>query len=214
MENRNKNNEVKISGVIKGDARYKFARNGEQFYEAFLSCKRDSGIEDVVSILYSGMITGAEDIKDGVSVFLTGQYRSKNKTENGKSRLLLSVFVTEIEINPSRNFKRDYNRIKVNGFLCKEPVYRTTPLGREITDLLIAINRPFHKTDYIPCICWGRTAVYVANHFKVGDPISFVGRIQSRNYEKNTEDGPVVKTTYEVSIMKLIESEKNKDKEG
>ena len=140
-------------------------------------------------------------------MYASGQFRSYNRHEETKNRLVLSVFVRELTISDSRN-EEDYaankpNQIFLDGFICKPPVYRKTPLGREIADVLLAVNRPYGKSDYIPCICWGRNARY-AESFNVGGHVQIWGRIQSREYQKKISDDEVEKRiAYEVSVSKL-----------
>ena len=139
------------------------------------------------------------EVKEGSKITITGQFRSYNKLDSNKSRLMLTVFARTIseydpEVNP--------NTIELEGFICKQPMYRTTPFKREICDLLVAVNRAYNKSDYIPCIAWGRNARFV-NSLTVGERISVVGRIQSREYQKITENGTVTKTAYEVSISRI-----------
>ena len=154
----------------------------------------------MLPVTISERLIRTNDLKRGSALCALGQFRSYNKLENGRSRLMLTVFVREIlkEV-PSEN----PNNIILSGYLCKQPVYRTTPFNREIADMLVAVNRAYNKSDYIPCIAWGRNARFVQN-LKVGDRIALSGRIQSREYQKRlSEDNTVTMTAYEVSVSKL-----------
>ncbi len=141
-----------------------------------------------------------EDMKVGGTICALGQFRSYNKLEGGKSRLMLTVFIRELfDTEPGKN----PNSIVLSGYICKPPVYRTTPFNREIADLLIAVNRSYNKSDYIPAIAWGRNARFVSN-LTVGDKVALSGRIQSREYQKKQpDDSFLTMTAYEVSISKL-----------
>ena len=151
-------------------------------------------------VTISERLIQGNDLKIGSVICALGQFRSYNKLENGRSRLMLTVFVREIVAEaPSKN----PNSIVLSGYICKPPVYRTTPFNREIADLLIAVNRAYNKSDYIPCIAWGRNARFVQN-LKVGDRVALSGRIQSREYQKRlSETETVTMTAYEVSVSKL-----------
>jgi len=143
-----------------------------------------------------------EDYK-GYKIAVTGQFRSYNRHEEKKNRLILSVFAREVEFINEIEESSKSNQIYLDGFICKEPIYRKTPLGREIADLLIAVNRPYGKSDYIPCICWGRNARFASN-FTVGSRCAIWGRIQSREYMKKlSEEEAVKRVAYEVSVSKL-----------
>ncbi len=195
-----KNNKVYVTGEIVSDKTFSHEVYGEGFYEFFLKVMRLSGQADILPVTVSERLIEAHDLKKGSIVAASGQFRSYNKLENGKSRLMLTVFVREIEeIDESRN----PNGILLSGYICKPPVYRKTPLGREIADLLLAVNRPYGKSDYIPCICWGRNARF-ANGFEVGDKCCVWGRIQSREYMKKLDEEHMERrVAYEVSVSKL-----------
>lgn len=198
--NTEKNNKVYFMGQIVSDATFSHEVYGEGFYELYVKVMRLSGQADILPVTISERLIRQRDLKIGSDICALGQFRSYNKLENGKSRLMLTVFVREIvEIAPSRN----PNSIVLSGYICKPPVYRTTPFNREIADLLVAVNRAYNKSDYIPCIAWGRNARFVQN-LKVGDRIALSGRIQSREYQKKlSESETVTMTAYEVSISKL-----------
>lgn len=195
-----KNNKVFISGEILTDAVFSHEVYGEGFYEMNVLVKRLSGQGDVLPVTISERLISDKDLKVGVTINALGQFRSYNKLLNGKSKLMLTVFVRELlDDVPSRN----PNSIVLTGYICKQPIYRTTPFNREIADILIAVNRSYNKSDYIPCIAWGRNARFAKN-LCVGDKIAVSGRIQSREYQKKiTDDDIKIMTAYEVSISKL-----------
>lgn len=196
------NNKVFLQGRVETVPEYNHSVKEENFYGFNLSVARLSGQTDIIPIIISKQLIDFYEIKLGDNIALRGQFRSFNKLENERRRLVLSVFVKEIcewdnEANP--------NVIELNGFVCKPAIYRTTPFSREICDVLLAVNRKFNKSDYIPCIAWGNNAHLVS---KMGVPtnLKIVGRIQSREYNKILEGSniPITKTAYEVSISKLI----------
>ena len=194
------NNKVNIAGVICSDFTYSHTLCGEKFYIADLEVERTSGNSDIIPIMVSDRMIKIEDLT-GVSVEITGQFRSYNKNIDGKTKLLLTVFVLEIEV--LENFTYNNNNVELVGYICKEPIYRTTPLGKEITDVLLAVNRQCRKTDYIPCICWGRNAKYVGD-LTVGTKINIAGRIQSRTFTKKIdEDTYEERIAYELSASKV-----------
>ncbi|MBE5756208.1 MAG: single-stranded DNA-binding protein [Clostridiales bacterium] len=202
MYQMDKNNKVYLSGEIVTKAEFSHEVYGEGFYEMMVSVKRLSGQEDVLPITISERLILDKDLKEGSNIFALGQFRSYNKLIDGKSKLMLTVFIKELlEEERSKN----PNTIVLSGYVCKEPIYRTTPFNREIADLLIAVNRSYNKSDYIPCIAWGRNARFVQN-LAVGERVSLSGRIQSREYQKRTEDDVKKMTAYEVSISKIAAS--------
>ena len=198
--NSEKNNKVYFMGEIVSDAKFSHEVYGEGFYEFYVKVMRLSGQADILPVTISERLIQGNDFKIGSTISALGQFRSYNKLEGGKSRLMLTVFVREIvEASPANN----PNSIVLSGYICKPPVYRTTPFNREIADLLIAVNRAYNKSDYIPCIAWGRNARFVQN-LKVGDRVALSGRIQSREYQKRlSETETVTMTAYEVSVSKL-----------
>lgn len=197
------NNKVKLTGTVVSEPEFSHEVYGEQFFNLFLEVKRISGVADIVPLTISERLFNLEDKCIGTVVRVSGQFRSFNKHEENKNRLVLSVFVREIE-----RVVNDYdeeNEIEIDGFVCKDPVYRKTPLGREIADILFAVNRSYGKSDYIPCIVWGRNAVY-ASGLPVGTHLKITGRIQSRKYIKRYLDGAEEeRTAYEVSVSKIEE---------
>lgn len=193
------NNVATLSGTVVGEAVFSHEVFGEKFYEVTLSVKRLSGLEDLLPISVSEhLLTSA--FTNGNSVTVTGQFRSYNKNVGERSKLMLTVFVRDVlpydeTSNP--------NVVELTGYICKQPIYRTTPFNREICDVLLAVNRQYNKSDYIPCIVWGRNARF-AGTLPVGKHVSVVGRVQSRNYQKKLPDDTVVtKTAYEVSVSKI-----------
>ena len=197
--NTEKNNKVYLFGEIVSEAKFSHEVYGEGFYEFFVKVMRLSGQADILPVTVSERIM-TEDMKVGGTICALGQFRSYNKLEAGKSRLMLTVFVRELlDVQPGKN----PNSIVLSGYICKPPVYRTTPFNREIADLLIAVNRSYNKSDYIPAIAWGRNARFVRN-LSVGDKVALSGRIQSREYQKKQPDESfLTMTAYEVSISKL-----------
>ncbi|MBQ7348569.1 MAG: single-stranded DNA-binding protein, partial [Clostridia bacterium] len=173
------NNRVFISGEILTEAEFSHEVYGEGFYEMNVLVKRLSGQGDILPVTVSERLIQDENLKKGVTINALGQFRSYNKLVDGKSKLMLTVFVREIlpEINA-----KNPNSIVLCGYICKPPVYRTTPFNREIADILIAVNRSYNKSDYIPCIAWGRNARFAKN-LEVGERIAISGRIQSREYQ-------------------------------
>ena len=203
-----KNNKVFIAGEIVSDATFSHEVYGEGFYEFFVRVMRLSGQADVLPITVSERLIQDGTLEKGKSICALGQFRSYNKIENGRSRLMLTVFVRELlQDAPDKN----PNSILLSGYICKPPVYRTTPFNREIADVLIAVNRAYNKSDYIPCIAWGRNARFVKN-LGVGDRIAVSGRIQSREYQKRISDTEAkTMTAYEVSVSKLAAFDAGED---
>ncbi len=208
-----KNNKVYLMGEIVSDATFSHEVYGEGFYECYVQVMRLSGQADILPVTISERLIEGHHLEKGSVICAVGQFRSYNKLENGRSRLMLTVFVRELlEDAPTNN----PNSIILSGYLCKPPVYRTTPFNREIADLLVAVNRAYNKSDYIPCIAWGRNARFVQN-LKVGDRVALSGRIQSREYQKKkSETESVTMTAYEVSVSKLaaFDSAESFDLEG
>ena len=195
-----KNNKVFISGEIVTDAEFSHEVYGEGFYEMSVLVKRLSGQGDILPVTISERLINDKDLKVGKVINALGQFRSYNKLVDGKSKLMLTVFVRELLDAP---YVKNPNSIVLSGYICKPPVYRTTPFNREIADVLIAVNRSYNKSDYIPCIAWGRNARFAKN-LEVGEKIAISGRIQSREYQKRfAEDDVKILTAYEVSISKL-----------
>lgn len=194
------NNKLQLSGVITKSPVFSHEVFGEGFFETEIAVQRLSEQEDIIPITISDRLLTQHNVKVGSRISVVGQFRSYNKLDNNKSRLLLTAFVRDfVEENEIEN----PNLIEITGYICKTPIYRTTPFKREICDVLIAVNRSYNKSDYIPCILWGRNARFVQN-LQVGEKLSIVGRIQSRKYVKNYgEDNIEERTAYEVSASRV-----------
>ena len=196
------NNKVYLQGVVDSNPVFNHAVKDEEFYGFNLSVARLSGQHDIIPIIIAKRLIEFYNIKRGDNLAVKGQFRSFNKLENEKRKLILSVFVKEIcEWDEGAN----PNVVELNGFVCKPVIYRITPFSREICDVLLAVNRRFNKSDYIPCIAWGNNA-QIVSQLNVPSSSKIVGRIQSREYNKLIENSneSVTKTAYEVSISKLI----------
>lgn len=197
------NNQVTISGEIVSEFRFSHELFGEKFYLMDVEVPRLSDSSDKIPVMVSERLVDIEQDFVGVKIKVEGQFRSYNHHGEKKNRLLLSVFAREIELVDEIEEGAKSNQIYLDGFICKEPIYRKTPLGREIADILIAVNRPYGKSDYIPCICWGRNARF-ASGFEVGTRCAVFGRIQSREYMKKiSEEQSEKKVAYEVSVNKV-----------
>ena len=197
------NNQVTISGEIASGFNFSHEIFGEKFYIVDVNVQRMSDASDIVPVMVSDRLVDVSNDCIGKIVIVTGQFRSYNKQDGEKKRLVLSVFAREFEFLSENEVCLYDNHVFLDGYICKEPKYRKTPLGREIADILIAVNRPYGKSDYIPCVCWGRNARYAGN-LKVGERCAIEGRIQSRDYIKRNADGSEEnRTAYEVSVSKL-----------
>ncbi len=197
------NNQVTVMGEIVSDFSFSHEIFGEGFYLVDMAVKRLSESYDVIPLMVSERLIDVNGDYKGMYVCVNGQFRSYNRHEERKNRLVLSVFAREIDFIEELEESAKTNQIYLDGYICKEPIYRKTPLGREIADVLLAVNRPYGKSDYIPCICWGRNARY-ANGFKVGERCAVWGRIQSREYMKKLSESEVEKrVAFEVSVSKL-----------
>lgn len=201
MKNMIDNNQVQIVGEFISGFEYSHNIYGESFYTSNFRVERISHNVDIIPVMISDRLIDINDDLIGRTVNVSGQFRSYNKFIDGKNKLILSVFVREIEDTD----KHDFNQIILDGYICKLPIYRITPLGREIADVLLAINRPYGKTDYIPCVAWGRNARCV-NKLNIGTRICINGRIQSREYTKKLPGIQYKKrVAYEVSIRDMEE---------
>ena len=188
------NNQVTIVGTVDSEFTYSHEVFGEGFYMLEVVVSRLSHMEDRIPLMVSERLVDVKESCMGKIVEVHGQFRSYNKHEEGRNRLILSVFVREFSFVGEEGTMTKPNSIYLDGYICKRPVYQMTPLGREIADLLMAVNRPYGKSDYLPCICWGRNARF-AGKFEVGTHIHLWGRIQSRTYQKRLEDDVVEKLT-------------------
>lgn len=205
MSREQENNKVTLSGEIVRNFEFSHEFYGEGFYTATLTSEKLSGAKDTIPIMVSERIIDVEADWIGQFVRVSGQFRSYNKHEGERNHLILSVFVREFEgITDERDFGlEDENLISLDGYICKKPTYRKTPLGREIADILLAVNRPYGKSDYIPMICWGRNAVY-ASGLEIGTRLRIEGRIQRREYQKRISDDEYeTRVAYEVSVSRL-----------
>ena len=213
------NNYLTLVGKVTGEKKFSHEIYGERFYIFNLSIPRLSGNSDIIPITVSERLINEETLQEGKKLLVKGQFRSYNIYENEKNRLILTVFAKDIvEVEESNEeeseiVKKDVitNEVVLIGFICKKPIYRQTPFGREISDLLLAVNRAYNKSDYIPCIAWGRNARFCQN-LEVGTQVKVVGRVQSRTYEKKHEDGTVeTRVAYEVSVgsLEVIEEKDN-----
>ena len=197
------NNQVTMIGEIVSEFEFSHEVYGEGFYLVDISVSRLSDSEDNIPLMVSERLVDVTQSYIGETISVSGQFRSYNRHEEKKNRLILSVFVRELEFVDEIEDDIKSNQIYLDGYICKEPIYRKTPLGREIADLLVAVNRSYGKSDYIPCICWGRNARY-ASSFEVGSHVEVYGRIQSREYIKKIgEEQTEKRVAYEVSVNKI-----------
>ena len=213
------NNHITLVGKITDEKKFSHEIYGEKFYTFDLSVPRLSGNADIIPVTISERLFKDEDLVIDKKVKITGQFRSYNSYENERNRLILTVFAKDIEFLPNQEEEivasKDLisNEVVLTGYICKQPIYRQTPFGREIADILLAVNRAYNKSDYIPCITWGRNARYCSK-MPVGTEVKVIGRVQSRAYEKKHDDGTVgQKVAYEVSIsnLEVIDEKKKLD---
>ena len=212
------NNYLTLVGKVTGEKKFSHEIYGERFYIFNLSIPRLSGNSDIIPITVSERLIKEDKLQEGKKLLIKGQFRSYNSYENEKNRLILTVFAKDIMEVEEKNEEEETDFIKKDtitneevlvGHICKKPIYRQTPFGREISDLLLAVNRAYNKSDYIPCIAWGRNARFCQN-LEVGSQVKVVGRVQSRTYEKKHEDGSVeTRVAYEVSVGSLEVIEEN-----
>ena len=223
------NNHIIMVGKVTSDKRFSHEIYGEKFYIFDLSVPRLSGNSDIIPITISERLLTTQDVFIGAKLQIDGQFRSYNSYDNEKNKLILTVFVKDVQFleenqEEEEEARRDVvsNEVILDGYICKKPIYRKTPFGREISDILLAVNRAYNKSDYIPCIAWGRNARFCEN-VAVGTEVRIIGRVQSREYEKKYEDGTVEKrVAYEVSVSSLEianqdgneEEEKEENKEA
>lgn len=201
----NKTNTAKVIGKLQGGLCVDHEVEGEKFYTGTISVKRLSGMEDLLPITIPGRLLFEEnDIAEEQNIMITGQIRTYNKIVDDKGRLIVTLYtngISEAEAQDST-----LNDIQLSGTLCRQPIFRTTPFGKEICDLMLAVNRGFGKSDYIPCIVWGANAQQAAT-FNAGDRVSLVGRFQSRDYEKKLDTGTIIRTAYEISASRITKEE-------
>ena len=207
------NNYLTLVGKVTGEKKFSHEIYGERFYIFNLEIPRLSGVADIIPITISERLINEDTLHEGQKLLVKGQFRSYNSYESEKNRLILTVFAKDIKViseeeqseEENEMTKKDIvtNEVVLIGYICKKPIYRQTPFGREIADILLAVNRAYNKSDYIPCIAWGRNARFCQN-LEVGAQIKIVGRVQSRSYEKKHEDGTVeTRIAYEVSVGSL-----------
>lgn len=210
MENFSLNNVVRLGGVVSQSPVLSHEIYDEKFYKVFIDVLRLSGQYDTLPIIVSEKVVDLNNLTNGTSVLIKGQFRSYNQPRNINNKLVLSIFVKEIEFKELKEIEL-LNEIVLEGFLCKKPVYRKTPLGREISDVIIAVNRTYKKSDYIPCILWGRNAKFSEN-MEIGEKVKITGRIQSRKYEKKISDTESVsKVAYEISVSIFSKAKENEE---
>ena len=203
VTNYSQNNYILLVGQVTSDKTFSHEIYGESFYNFNLEIPRLSGISDIIPITISERLIANFDLSIGKKVVIEGQFRSYNTYEDSRSRLILTVFVKEIREKGEDEEIKVPNEVQLIGHICRKPIYRKTPFGREIADILVAVNRAYNKSDYIPCITWGRNARFCED-MPIGTELKLVGRVQSRAYEKKHEDGTVeARTAYEVSISSL-----------
>ena len=203
ITNYTENNYLVLIGKIISEKTFSHEIYGESFYLFNLEVPRLSGNEDIIPITISERLIANFDLSIGKKVVIEGQFRSYNTYEDTKSRLILTVFAKEIREKGEEEEIKLHNEVQLIGHICRKPIYRKTPFGREIADILVAVNRAYNKSDYIPCITWGRNARFCED-MPIGTLLKLVGRVQSRPYEKKHEDGSVeTRTAYEVSISSL-----------
>ena len=196
----NPNNRIVAAGVLEDSLTLSHEVMNEPFYAGTLLVKRLSGAVDRLPVTIPGKLMAINEIETGQLLLVSGQVRSYNKVVEGSGRLMVTLFVQSMVPTIEND---TMNKVNLVGVLCKPPIYRSTPFGREICDMMLAVNRAFGKSDYIPCIAWGRNAQY-ASRFRVGDRVRLSGRLQSREYQKLLENGEyMVRNAYEVSAFTL-----------
>ncbi len=213
------NNYLTLVGKVTGEKKFSHEIYGERFYIFNLAIPRLSGVADIIPITISERLITEDTLNEGQKLLVKGQFRSYNSYESEKNRLILTVFAKDVRVISEEEQNEEENEIArkevitnevvLVGYICKKPIYRQTPFGREIADILLAVNRAYNKSDYIPCIAWGRNARFCQN-LEVGSQIKLVGRVQSRTYEKKHDDGSVeTRVAYEVSVGSLEVIEEN-----
>jgi single-stranded DNA-binding protein len=201
VENLLSNNKIYLEGAVDSELEFSHEMYGERFYAFYLGVQRLSDIKDKLFITVSERLLVGLDISYSTPIIVEGQLRSYNKIVDGCNRLILTVFARNIE--PCTVKSDNPNQIYLDGYICKPPIHRTTPFGREISDMLVAVNRAYRKSDYIPAIAWGRNSKFCQN-LNTGDNVRVWGRLQSREYQKKVSDEEVMKkTAYEVSISEM-----------
>ncbi|NLL67968.1 MAG: single-stranded DNA-binding protein [Clostridiaceae bacterium] len=207
------NNSVNLVGKVISSPEFSHEVYGEGFYIVYIQVPRLSANYDNIPVMFSERLVSPDSIDETHYLIIEGQFRSYNNfNSNSGHKLMLTVFAREIEISEEEVTNKNPNQICLNGFVCRKPMYRTTPFGREIADILLAVNRAYNKSDYIPCIAWGRNARFAGN-FEIGDNIRIWGRIQSRTYQKKiSEDETEERVAYEISVSKMEAVKENNNK--
>lgn len=211
MDTINQNNTVKIGGVVASKPEFSHEIYDEKFYRFYIDVDRLSNSKDRLPVVISERLINLDNFEIGKLIYIEGQFRSYNQQNQGRNKLVLSIFVKEIELENLDESIRTLNEATFIGYICKKPIYRKTPLGREIADVLLAVNRSYKKSDYIPCILWGRNAKFCEN-LEIGTLVKLTGRIQARQYEKKLDNGTSRQMiAYEVSVSKFgcAESQQN-----
>ncbi len=205
------NNHLVLMGKVTSEKRFSHEIYGERFFIFDMEVPRLSSTQDIIPVTISERLISEDTLQVGKKILIKGQFRSYNSYENEKNKLILTVFAKDIfsedeiekELGEQEGKEIVSNEVVLTGYICKKPIYRQTPFGREIADLLLAVNRAYNKSDYIPAIAWGRTARFCQN-IEVGTEVKVTGRVQSRTYEKKFEDGrSETRVAYEVSIGSL-----------
>lgn len=196
------NNFISLQGRVDGEVEYSHSVLDEDFYKFMLNVSRLSGVVDSLPVTVPKKLIENVQLNDGDAISLTGQLRSYNKYQENRTRLILTAFAKSIEAETGE--EENPNNVLLNGFVCKAPTYRKTPFGREITDVIIAVNRAFNRSDYIPTICWGKNAV-LCRDLPVGTNVLIKGRLQSREYTKRMGEDFEIRTAYEVSVGEIEE---------
>jgi single-stranded DNA-binding protein len=206
------NNQITIIGEVAEECQFSHELYGEKFYEFKIEVTRLSDQTDILPVTMSERLINKDELTKGTPVEIKGQIRSYNNKNETGNKLKLNIFARDVVANITREDHINPNEVYLNGFLCKSPIYRTTPFGREICDVILAVNRSYRKSDYIPIITWGRNARFSEN-LKIGDNVKITGRLQSREYDKKLPDGTVIKkTAYEISVSKMEVDVENNNK--
>ena len=215
------NNHLVLMGKVTSEKRFSHEIYGESFYIFDMEVPRLSDTQDIIPVTISERLIPDGSLEIGKKVLIKGQFRSYNSYENERNKLILTLFAKDIffedeiesQVSEEENKEIVSNEVILTGYICKKPIYRQTPFGREIADLLLAVNRAYNKSDYIPAIAWGRTARFCQN-IDVGTEVKVTGRVQSRTYEKKFEDGTSeTRVAYEVSVASLEVVEEKQDAE-
>lgn len=195
-------NQITLCGTLESAPCFSHENHGRKFYRFFIAVQRLSGTTDILPVLAGEDVLRACELCDAERIVIRGQIRSfNNKAPTGR-RLIVCVYAQSILLTDD-GFE---NEVFLTGTVCRAPVFRRTPLGREICDVMLAVNRPYHRADYIPCILWGRLAEQAAE-YPVGTRLSLTGRMQSRTYVKILDSGSEQRETYEVSVAEAFVEE-------